>query len=198
MRRSARAWAVVISSGPRNPRRHHGPRAVAHKTYPVQKLCPCTGLHRWRPWGLTSNVETVKKLFRENIPVNKTKTRLIRTMYTLRSQMREGVDHPRSHDDGACAMVFLQPRYLPVAAKPEIGSISPKQTVGDVVQFKKYTECGLESSRVRVRGLSEFLYPYKKVKIRANLSCKPLSGGSRVQIISQRPEYPAGFAVDIH
>jgi Isocitrate dehydrogenase kinase/phosphatase (AceK) len=88
-------------------------------------------------------------------------------------------------------------RYLPVAAKPEIGSISPKQTVGDVVQFKKYTECGLESSRVRVRVCRNFYTRIKKVKIRANLSYKTLSGGSRVQTISQRPEYPAGFAVDI-
>ena len=35
-----------------------------------------------------------------------TSSPLIKTMYVSRSQMKEGVDHPRSHDDVAYVMVF--------------------------------------------------------------------------------------------
>ena len=73
-------------------------------------ICCYSGWLRRPP---SANV--VKKLFPGNLPVSK-KTRLIRTTYTPRSQMREGVDRPRSHDDKTCVMVFLQPRQ--VAATP--------------------------------------------------------------------------------
>jgi hypothetical protein len=68
----------------------------------------------------------------------------------------------------------------------------------NMVQFGEEPASRLELSRIRVRGLSEFLYLYKKVE---NLRKPKLQATSRkffcVQNIPQRPEYAANFAVYI-